>query len=269
MDGQAVGRERALDVPLGLAEVRGELDRALGVDAEAAAAAERAPADAAHGRAGALAAEPAVARAERAGADDLALGRDPLHAEHVLGVAAHVVGVGAGAVVGAGAGDDGAGAADAGDVEVEAQREDLRLELGRDHVGLDDGVHVLLVDLDDGVHAAHVELERRVLVLDGTGPVVPAGPVRLDLEAVLVGQADDRLDLLGRAGQHDGGRTRHVVALVRPHELGQPLEGVAVEDRRRHARRCRRRRCPRARGRPRRGSAASCAAVSAGVVGLA
>jgi hypothetical protein len=133
-------------------------------------------------------------------------------------------------VVGAGAGDDGAGAADAGDVEVETQREDLRLQLSCDHVRLDDGVHVLLVDLDDGVHAAHIELQRRVRVLDWAGPVIPACPVRLHFEAVLVGQADDRLDFLRGTGEHDGGRTRHVVTLVRAHEFRQPLEGVGIED---------------------------------------
>ena len=70
---QPVRGKRPVHLPLFRAEAGAELDGALGVHPQAATGADGAAADAAHRRAGALAAEPAVARAERAGAHDLAL----------------------------------------------------------------------------------------------------------------------------------------------------------------------------------------------------
>ena len=50
------------------------------------------------------------------------------------------------------------------------------------------------------VHAPQVELQRGIRVLERSGPVIPAGPVRLHLEAVLVGQTDDGLHLFREPG---------------------------------------------------------------------
>ena len=128
---------------------------------------------------------------------------------------------------------------------------------GRHHVRFDDGEHVLLVDLDDGVHAAHVELQCRIRVLDGTGPVIPAGPMRLHLEAVPVGVPHDRLHFFGGARE---ARRRPAAACSGFDPAARPLPAIGrrrCRARRRRAKRARRRRCPRACGRRRRVSAAS------------
>ena len=60
---------------------------------------------------------------------------------------------------------------------------------------------------------------------------VPAGPMRLHLEAVLVGQTDDRLDLFGGGRQGDGCMPGHEVTVLRPDQLRKVLERVVIQDR--------------------------------------
>ncbi len=206
-----------------------QLESALGVDTQSAARAQGAPHDAAHARTGAFAAEPAVARAERTAADDLAVGSHPLHTQDVLGVAAHPERARPDTRIGAGAGDERRGAPRSDDDAVPAPLDRFGLKLGGDHIGFDDGDAVLLVDLEDLVHAAHVELHGVGVVVHGGRPVVPAGAMRLDLDLVLVGQPGDGLHFLGRCGHDHRHRTGHVVAEVGTDEVRQPLESVRVE----------------------------------------
>ena len=78
------------------------------------------------------------------------------------------------------------------DVQVQAPFHQLGLQLRRDHVRLDHGIHVLLVDFDDVVHPSQVQED------DARGEHArPAGADRPELQLVLVAQLDDRLNFRG------------------------------------------------------------------------
>ena len=98
-----------------------------------------------------------------------------------------------------------------------------------DDVWLDDGEQVLLVELDDAPMRRRSSCSVGASSLIGALNMYQPVPVRLDLEAVPVGQADHGLDLFGASRQHDGCRPRHEVAVLRPDQLRQVLECVAVE----------------------------------------
>jgi hypothetical protein len=112
--------------------------------------------------------------------------------------------------------------------ELVAARLDRLVEVEPAHAGLDDRVAELLVDLQHAVHVAQADdhraanPRRRAAVA-----VVAPGAVRPQRNATLVGDADDRLDLLDRGG-HQHRRRRVLVPrreLERVAELAQVLVG--------------------------------------------
>jgi hypothetical protein len=142
----------------------------------------------------------------RAGADDLAAGRDHFQRQHVFAHGAVAHGVGAAGARGAHAADRGVGAGV--DREEQAGGFDLVVELLARHAGLHRHRQVFGVDAQHPVHAAHVDadaaLHRQQVAFERRAHT--EGDHR---HLVLTGQLHGIGHVLRAFGKHHGGRWRH------------------------------------------------------------
>jgi len=96
------------------------------------------------------------------------------------------------------------------------------------HVWLDNGKPVLFVDLENAVHPPQVDLKGRLVVAEWCRPVIPTRGERLDLDLQPVAELHQSLHLFSGGWEDDGDRPRHVVAQVRPDEIGQHFKSIRI-----------------------------------------